>query len=457
MNCSVRRLNKRLFALSGRLLVLLAAAGCHGEAKKNVNSVTKPPTVQVTKPELRTIVRVVGQPSFIEAYERSSVYPKMTAYIDKWIVDIGDRVTKGQTLATLFVPELVEDFATKRNMVDLDKQKVDLALKLVDVAFADVAAAKANLLEAKAILDKFKAEVFRWDSQVNRLRREKDKGVVDPQVLLESENELRGSIASKDAAQAGISKAEAELLSKQATYAKAKVDVKVAEADLAVATSEAKRLEALVGYLKLPAPFDGVITVRNANTFDFVLPSTGDPTAMQRTPDLSPSGAAAPIYVVDRTDVVRIFVDIPEQDANYIKIGTKASILAKGYRDEPIQGEVTRTSWALNVKSRTLRAEIDLPNPNSELLPGMYAYVKMIINRKDVRAIPVDALAYSGEKTYCWLHKDGRAVKTDVRTGVSDGKWIEVTNLQTTPRQLDRRIGGRSKGTNRLSSGIYRF
>ena len=138
---------------------------------------------------------------------------------------------------------------------------------------------------------------------------------------------------------------------------------------LSVAESEEKRIAAWVGYLKLPAPFDGVIVARNANTFDFVLPSTGDPTAIQNAPHLSPGGAA-PIYVVDRTDIVRIFVDIPEQDANYVHIGTKATVLAKGYRDQPIPGSVTRTSWALNVKSRTLRAEIDLPNPQQPAIAG---------------------------------------------------------------------------------------
>ncbi len=100
-------------------------------------------------------------------------------------------------------------------------------------------------------------------------------------------------------------------------------------------------------------------------------------------PHLSPSGAA-PIYVVDRTDIVRIFVDIPEEDANYVHIGTKASVLAKAYRDQPIPATVTRTSWALNIKSRTLRAEIDLPNTGSQLLPGMYAYAKVIIERPGV-------------------------------------------------------------------------
>ena len=228
----------------------------------------------------------------------------------------------------------------------------------------------------------------------------------------------------------------------QATLAKAKVDVSVARADLAVAKSEAKRLEAWVGYLTLTAPFDGVIVARNANTFDFVLPATGDPTAMQRSPDLSPGGTAAPIYVVDRTDVVRIFVDIPEQDANYVQVGTKASVLAKAYRDEPIPGTVTRTSWALNVKSRTLRAEIDLPNPGSQLLPGMYAYAKVIIERPGVRALPVAALTHSGDKTFCWTYEDGHAVRTEIQTGVSDGEWIEVTNRRAPSRRTATRRQG---------------
>ena len=262
------------------------------------------------------------------------------------------------------------------------------------------------------------------------MKHEVDRGVVDPQILLESTNQLKSSTATRDAAKATIAKADAELLSKQRSLAKAKVDVKVADADLLVAQSEEKRLKAWVGYLTLTAPFDGVIVVRNANTLDFVLPTMGDPSATERSPNLSPSGQAAPIYVVDRTDIVRVFVDIPEQDANYVKIGTKATVLAKGYRDQPIPGSVTRTSWALNVKSRTLRAEVDLPNPDSQLLPGMYAYAKVIIERPGVYALPVTALTYSGDQTFCWKFDKGHAVRTPVETGVGDGTWIEVTDLQ---------------------------
>jgi HlyD family secretion protein len=412
------------------LLAAFAAPGCGHEEKSGYTSVSKPPTVKLIQPELRKIVRVVGQPSFIESYERTSVYPKVTGYIDKWVVDIGDKVKKGDVLATLFVPELVEDFGTKKATVTLDEERVELARTVVEVADADVKAAVASLAEARAILDKFQSEVDRRGTEVNRLTHEVNRGVVDPQILLESKNQWKSSTAARDAAKATIQKAEAELLSRRASLAKAKVNVSVAQADLTVAESEAKRLEAWVGYLTLPAPFDGVVVARNANTFDFVLPSTGDPTANSRSPHLSPSGNAAPIYVVDRTDIVRIFVDIPEQDANYVQVGTKATVLARAYRDQTIPGTVTRTSWALNLKSRTLRAEIDLPNPGSQLLPGMYAYAKVIIERPGVRALPVSALTHSGEKTYCWTYRDGRSERLEVHTGVSDGNWIEVTSLQ---------------------------
>src|SRR5271165_1959999 len=120
-----------VFLLFAGLLAGLAAPGCGHKEKADHTSVAEPPTVQLIQPQVRNIVRVVGQPSFIQSYERSSVYPKMNAYIQKWIVDIGDKVKKDDVLATLFVPELVEDFGTKTATVELDKQRIELALKLV--------------------------------------------------------------------------------------------------------------------------------------------------------------------------------------------------------------------------------------------------------------------------------------------------------------------------------------
>jgi len=409
------------------VLTGMTLAGCSHDEETDYTSASEPPSVQVAHPEVRKIVRVVGQPSFVEAYERSAIYPKMSAYIEKWIVDIGDTVKKGDLLCTLYVPEVVEDYETKKATVILDKERIALALKMVDVAAADVEAAKARLAEAEAILADYQSQVDRWDLQVKRLARETKRGVVDPQILLESQNQLKSSTAARDKAEATIVKAKAELLSDEAALAKSKVDVDVARADLGVAESEVKRLEAWVSYLTLPAPFDGLVVARNADTFDFVLPSTGDPTAMQRSPYLSPAGFAAPIYVVDRIDIVRIFVDIPEQDADYVHAGTNASVLVRAYRDDEIPAKVTRTSWALNVKSRTLRAEIDLPNPEGRIRPGMYAYGNVVIERPGVWAVPMDALEHNADQAYCWMYQEGKARKIEVQTGVDDGDFIEVT------------------------------
>jgi HlyD family secretion protein len=418
------------------LVAALSAPGCHRKEETHYASVARPQNVHLAQPRVRDIIRTIGQPAFTQSYERSSVYPKMNAYILKWLVDIGDKVKKGDSLATLFVPELVADHGTKGATVVLDRERVELALKVVEVAKAEVLAAEARLEEAQAELAGYKAEAERWDSETKRLENELNRGVVNPQDVLQTANRWKATVAERDTAAATVRKANAELISRRAALAKARIDVGVAEAALKVAESEEKRLRAWVDYLVLPAPFDGVIVARNANTFDFVLPTTGDPSALTRAPFLSVGAVAAPIYVVDRTDIIRVFVDIPEPDSNYVQIGSKATVLIRAYRDRPIPATVTRTSWALNIQSRTLRAEIDLPNPTSQLLPGMYAYANVTIERPGVRALPLTALMHLGdrtvlhvgEKTFCWLYKSGRAQRIEVQTGVSDGEFIEVTN-----------------------------
>ena len=168
----------------------------------------------------------------------------------------------------------------------------------------------------------------------------------------------------------------------------------------------------------------------------------------------------------------RIFVDIPEHDANFVRVGYRAMIMAKAFRDQPISAKVTRTSWALNVKSRTLRAEIDLPNtdsniPNdlppatrealaeaklpatdSQILPGMYAYGRVMIERPEVLSLPETALTRSGDRTFCWLYEDGKARKTEIQVGVSDGTWVEVTNhRRTTKVEANQPLSNRGNDT----------
>ena len=175
-------------------------------------------------------------------------------------MDIGDKVKKGDVLATLFVPELVEDFGTKKATVKLDEERIDLARKLVEVADADVKAAEAEPRRGQGrSWPSTQAEVERWDirgqaahrgGRPGRGRPPDPPGVDEP---VEVEHRRRGTRPRRRSP-----KAEADLLSSEAKLAKAKVDVAVAQADLAVAESEAKRLEAWVGYLTLLAPFDGI-------------------------------------------------------------------------------------------------------------------------------------------------------------------------------------------------------
>ncbi len=85
----------------------------------------------------------------------------------------------------------------------------------------------------------------------------------------------------------------------------------------------------------------------------------------------------------------------------------------------------------------------------AKLLPGMYAYGKVTIERTGVRAVPVDALVHTGSQTFCWFFKNGKAVRTELETGVSDDEWIEVTSHRTpVPRPVDPRGGKPRPGKN---------
>jgi HlyD family secretion protein len=327
------------------------------------------PTVRLIQPQVRRISGSVGQPGYLAAWEQTAIRPKATGYVKKWNVDIGDKVQKGQVLAALDAPELVEEWETKKAQVDLAVQRIELAKGTVEAREADVKEAEARVEESRALL--------------------KAKGPAD-------------------AAGAVVARAEAELLGKKVALAQAKVAVAVAKSEMKMAQGEARRLKAQVDYLTLTAPYDGIIVVRNVNTGDLVSCSE-----------------AEPLFVVARMDVLRFFVQVPQEFGYSVRVGTKA-ILRIPALDE-IRTTVSRTGTAFDPKSRTLRAEIDLPNPDGKLLPGMYASAEVLLERPRVRALPLSAIERSGSRTFFWAHQNGRAVRMEVRRGVGDGKWVEVS------------------------------
>jgi len=449
--------------LGGALALALLStllSGCGGssaEAERTspetTTSVNSTPEVHLVKAQRRKLICTVEQPGFVEAYEQTWIYAKVSGFIKQYYVDIGQQVKKGDPIAEIFVPELREDHEQKLAQVDLDREMVKQAEKLVDVAKSKLKTATAQKAEAKANVGRYQADIVRWVSEVRRVAQMVEQNVMDRDVLEETQKQLASSRASYDAALAAVAAREAAEASAEADVAKAEIDVKTAAAQVKVAEADERRIAAMLAYTNVTAPYDGVITVRNANTWDYVQAATGDKSTSQ----------PSPMFVIARDDQVRIFVDVPEDKARYVRAGTKANVRSTAMSGLEIKAVVKRTSWSLVEKTRTLLAEIDLPTKDSDvpaknvaspvknadppsidddrLRPGNYVNTQLIIERSGVPMLPNDALVVSGNQTYCYLLRGGKAVKTPVVRGLRDGAWVEVTKMEIDGRWVDV-IGG---------------
>ena len=334
-------------------LILLAvlAVGCSKKPPEQTSSVSSVPQVQVVKPERRNITSTLEQPGFVQAYEQTAIYSKVSGFIRHYYVDIGQRVKKGDPIVEIFVPELQEEHQQKVAQVELDRQMVEQAQQLVMVAESKVQTATAQIEEAKANVGKYQADIVRWESEVQRLTEMVEQQVVDGEILDETQKQLSASQAGHDAAEATVAARQAAKASAAADLGKAKIDVETARAQVKVAEADERRTAALLAYTKVTAPYDGVITVRNANTGDYVHAATGDESTAQ----------ASPMFVIASDNTVRIFMDVPESYARYVHEGTRAEVRVDSLSGLEIKAAVTRTSWTVREKTRTLWVEVDMP------------------------------------------------------------------------------------------------
>lgn len=148
----------------------------------------------------------------------------------------------------------------------------------------------------------------------------------------------------------------------KATLEVGRADIALAQANVQAAAADKGRLQALVEYTKIVAPFDGVVTRRFINPGDLVQAATS-------------TRPTTPLFTCQKLDVVRVFADVPEASATMIHPGWPAQVRLYGPAAQTISGSVTRVASALDAATRTMRVEIDLPNPDEKLLPGMYAQV----------------------------------------------------------------------------------
>ena len=228
--------------------------------------------------------------------------------------------------------------------------------------------------------------------------------MVDQQVLDETRRQLESSQALLEASQVAVRTRDAQRLAAEATQERTKADIGAAEARVPVAIADERRLAALVDYLTITAPYDGVVLARNVNLGDFVTPASGDPSQGAFSLGVSPS-QATPLYLLNRIDPVLFVVGVPEADAAYVAPGSRARVRVPALANHEFPAQVTRTSWALNPTSRTLMAQVELPNPKGKFLPGMYAYGSVLIERPNVRACrcrPSPRSATRPIATWCW-------------------------------------------------------
>jgi RND family efflux transporter MFP subunit len=283
---------------------------------------------------------------------------------------MGEQVKKGQVMAELLIPEMEVEVQQKE---------------------AAVAQATAEIKQARAAVLRFEAERGYRQSQYDRLSRVGRNGVIDQQNVAERRFAL-------EAAKAAVAKAES--------------DVAVAQARLPVAEKARDYARTLLRYTKIPAPFDGVVTKRHINDGDFVQPPAGR------------KGEA--LFVVDQVDPVRVFVNVPEPEAVWVRDRDEATVRTQGPAGQEFKGTVTRTARALDPTTRTLKTEIDLPNPEGKLLPGMYVDVTITTQRRNVWTLPASAVVPTQEQSYCYRLEDGKAIRTPVQVGLSGGGLIEV-------------------------------
>jgi RND family efflux transporter MFP subunit len=271
-------------------------------------------------------------PGTISAIVEASIYARAAGYVRKRYVDIGDQVKAGQLMAELETPELDQQVAQARAAVSQARQQL--------------AQSQASLVQSKAQRDLAKITAERFDNLIKR-----------------------GAVARQDADQqdSAYQSAEALVNASEASVGAATDNVSQAQANL-------DRVLALQGYQNVRAPFTGVVTVRNIDAGSLISASGAGQAAT----------TAMEMYRVAQIRTLRILIDVPQTEAPAIIIGMPADVLVNEFPGRVFTGKVTRTANSLDPNSRTLPVQIEIPNADGKLFPGMYAQVKF----KDHRATP---------------------------------------------------------------------
>jgi multidrug efflux pump subunit AcrA (membrane-fusion protein) len=357
------------------------------------------PTVQVITARQASASSDLVLPGNIEANQVTAVNARTSGYLKKWYVDIGDRVRTGQRLADIDTPEVDE--------------QVSQAQSNLLQARAVLLQSRANLEQARTNMEFARVTFVRYSNLVQL-------GVVTRQITDQFEAQYQAAKATVDATQAGIQVSQSAINANQANV---------------------KALKDLQGYKVLYAPFDGIVTARNVEVGTLIGPG-GAVSASTATANGSTSLATAPganadgggasvggLFNLARIDTLRIHVSVPQTYVAAVTPGTTAEITIRELPQRTFTGKVVRQAVALDQNSRTMLTEVDLPNPDFSLLPGMYAEVtfQVTLPQPPVR-VPATALVIrTGGPQVLIVTNDHKLHYQDVTLGTDYGAEVDIT------------------------------
>ena len=371
MNFSRRNGIRALVVLAGVSAVGIVAEWFLAASPSRSAKVDTRPRVEIEHPRRVTVVQRLQTNATLEAFEDTDLFAKVSGYLSDVRVDIGDHVKAGQVLAVISVPEMENELAEDKAQLDSKQRSLETAERQVDHNKANVALQDVTL--------KRQEELFKARN-------------IAPQ-------DLDQAHANADIAKADVGVAEANL-----AFAAAQVN-------LAAATVE--RIKTLIAYAQIVAPFDGVVARRLVNRGDLVQAAT--------------STRTTPLFTVERIDTIRVFCDVPENDVPHLHLGDTAIVKPYGFEGKPFAGTVTRFALRLNPETRNMRTEIDLPNPEERLYPGMYAEVSLEMNRRpDALTVPATAVGSDGVGNFVYTITDNRVTRLGINIGLSDSGRTEV-------------------------------
>ena len=190
-----------------------------------------------------------------------------------------------------------------------------------------------------------------------------------------------------------------------------------AKGRLEAAVAKEAEVAAQIEYATIEAPFDGVVTARAIDPGDMVYQAS------------SPKGSSQPLLKVAKLDVIRLKTYVPEREAVWADKGDQATITFDALPGQMFTGSIARLSGTIEPATRTMLAEIDLPNADGRIRPGLYGQVRLTLEQREAAlALPVAAVQFRDGAAFVFVADSGDvARRTPVQTGLNVDGWVEIT------------------------------